>query len=244
MKRATLLIAAVCLVIAGSGWAQDTTRTEIIPGTSTATTQTVSGTVLYVAGNDLVIKLDDGQVKHYTAPPGASAMVDGKEITIKDVVPGVRLTRTITTTETPRTVETVRTIKGTLWFVSPPYSVILSLPEGNKQYRVPEGQKFTIDGQSGFTVWDLKKGMTVEATVVKSAPETVVTASKSITAKLPPPPPATPEVQGALLIEEAVAEVAEMLPPALPQTGSLTPALAFVGLVLTTASLVLRLVRT
>ena len=39
-----------------------------------------------------------------------------------------------------------------------PSSVILTLPDNtNKQYKVPKGQKFMIDGQEK-TVFDLRKG--------------------------------------------------------------------------------------
>jgi LPXTG-motif cell wall-anchored protein len=84
----------------------------------------------------------------------------------------------------------------------------------------------------------------VTATVIKTVPETVTDVSSKISAKLPPPPPAPPmpPLEGVLLIEEV--QVAELiLPPDLPQTGSMVPMLGLFGLLLTGASLGLRLIR-
>lgn len=240
--RMLVPVAAVCLVFAVGAFAQDTSKTEVIQGQSTISTTRVSGTVVYVAGNDLVVKLDSGEVKHFQVAPSATATTDdGRQITIAEAKPGMRLTRTITTTTTPETVETIRTIKGRVWYVQPPHRVILSLPEGNKSYMVPDGQKFSINGAEG-TIWDLRKDMEVTATVIKTVPKTVETVSRKVSAKLPPPPPppATPPMEGVLLVEEVV-EVAEVTPPALPQTGSIVPLLGLMGLLLTGASLSLKI---
>lgn len=244
LKRMLGLAMAVCLTVAVGVLAQDTTTTEVSTGTSATTTTTVSGTIVYAAGNDLVLKLDSGELKHFQVPPEATATTeDGSVITMKEAKPGIRLTRTIISTTTPKTVETIRTIKGTVWHVQPPSLVILTLPEGNKVYRVPEGQKFNINGTEA-NIWDLQKGQEVTATVVRTVPETVTNLSQKVSAKLPPPPPPPPmpPLEGVLLVEEV--QVAELvLPPDLPQTGSMVPLLGLVGLVLTGASLGLKLIR-
>lgn len=239
MKRAIWLVAAACFTC--SSWAQDTGQTQVPQSPSTIQTHNLSGTVVYVSGNDLVIRSDDGLVKAYNVTPGASATVDGNETTIKSIVPGVKLTGTITTTTTPTTVENVRTIKGRVWYVDPPGRVILSLPEGNTQYRVPEGQKFIVDGAE-TTVWDLQKGMEIAATVVQTVPSTEIIVGKHVAGKMPPRI-ATPELQGAMLIEELV-EVAAAQIPELPQTASPLPFLGFLGMLLVAVSVGLSLIRT
>jgi hypothetical protein len=185
------------------------------------------------------VKLDSGEVKQYTAAPGATAMADGKEITIKDVKPGMKLQKTITTVTTPTYVQTIRTIKGRVWHVSPPDMVILTLPEGNKQYRIPAGQKFDIDGEQK-TAWDLRKGMNVSATVIITVPSNQLEIAKSVTGKMPTP--ATPPVQGALLVEEPKAPV-QQASAALPKTASMLPLFGSLGLLLVGASFALRMVR-
>jgi hypothetical protein len=173
-----------------------------------STTEKRSGTVVYVSGNDLVVKMDDGQVKHFSVPAGAVFHVDGKDLTVHELKAGTHLSQTITTTETPSTVRTVRTVQGKVWNVNPPTSVILTLPDGtNKQYKVPEGTKFDVDGQES-TVFDLRKGMNITATVVTEAPEVTVSRSNVVTGRAPAPPPkvavtpppATPPQKGVLLI--------------------------------------------
>jgi hypothetical protein len=223
----------VCLALTLVAIAQDTTQTTTSSGPPTTETQVRSGEVVYVSGNDLVVKTDNGQVKHFTVPEGATATVDGQKLSVHDLKPGMKLQQTITTTTTPETVKTVRTIKGKVWQVQPPVSVILTLPNGtNKQYKIPEGQKFDINGQQ-TDAWSLKKGMEVTATVIREIPENKIAQTRTTTGEMPPPP-ATPPQEGALLIEEeapAPTQVAqaEQQPTTLPQSASYLPLIGLVG---------------
>jgi len=85
----------------------------------------------------------------------------------------------------------------------------------------------------------LKKGMDVDATVVQTTPETVVSYSRAVSgaAPAPPPPPPTPSGVILLVVEAAPApQVAEAAPApapapaALPKTGSDLPLLGLLGL--------------
>jgi len=229
------------------------------------TTSVERGEVLAVSGNDIMIKMDTNEVRNYTVPPGATANVDGKQITVKDLRPGMKLQRTTITTTTERVVKSVRTTQGKVWQVNAPY-VIFTGPDGkNKQVKVPDDAKFTIEGEQK-TVFDLKKGMMFTATIVTHAPETVVTSVRSTTGSAPPPPklviarlPA--KLEGPLLIEEAPApkppvQVAQSTPPPeaapsapeppskkLPKTGSPFPMIAMLGLTLSLAGFGIRLAR-
>ncbi|HEX2520932.1 MAG TPA: LPXTG cell wall anchor domain-containing protein, partial [Terriglobia bacterium] len=212
--------------------------------------QVERGEVVYVSGNEVVVKMESGEVRHVTVPDGARATVDGKEISVRELKPGMKLQRTITTTTTPRTVTTVRTVSGKVWQVSAPNSVILTLADGtNKQYKIPKGQKFMIDGQEK-TAFDLRKGMNVSATVVTAVPETVVAQQRKVTGSAPPPPP-TPPMEGALLIETPAPAPAaapapsapEPPPTSLPKTGSVMPLIGLLGLLCSGLSLGLRMLR-
>ena len=88
--RTLLPFALACMVPAAFAWAQQT-ETEVR-----------RGEVVYVSGNDLVVKTEAGQIKHFVVPEGATAVVDGKTLTVRDLKPGMKLTQTITTTETPK----------------------------------------------------------------------------------------------------------------------------------------------
>ena len=234
------------LMVTAGAWAQDTSvSTTSQTGAAKVSTDVQSAVVQWVSGNDLVVKMADGQVRHLTVPPGARATVDGKEIGIDQVKPGMTLTRTITTTTVPKTVTTVRTIEGRVWQVNAPSTVILQFPDGspNKQYRVPSGQQFNVDGQMR-DVFHLRRGMNISATVVTETPMQVANQTREVTGSAPPPPPLPPPqpaVRTVLLIEvptRAPAPAPEQTAKAtLPKTASELPLIGLVGLLLLTAGL-------
>lgn len=238
--RATMCTLACALLSAGVR-AQDASETTKQKGPATYETQTKSGTVVYVQGNDVVIKGDNGVVKHYTVPEGQTFTMDGKQVSVHQLKVGTHLTQTITTKTVPETVKTVRTIEGKVWHVNAPNTVILTLPDGtNKQYNIPKGQMFEIDGkqQSAF---HLKKGMNVSATVVTEEPVTTVSQTTSVSGVAPPPPPPPaqpmPDTVAVLLVESphqpaqpTQAAAAEPAPTKLPKTGSELPLIGLLGL--------------
>ncbi len=243
MKKTMFLLLAIVCIVAVVAVAQETTKTTTTSGQAEKQFKVERGEVVYVSGNDLIIRAEDGQIHHITAREGATAMVDGKQITINDVKPGMVLQRTITTTTTPQTVTTVRTITGKVWYVNAPKTVILTLADGtNKQYRVPKDQKFMINGEEK-TVFDLKKGMNVTATVITQVPQSVIEQEKAVSGKMPPPPP-TPPAELVLLVEEpAPAPVQEAAKTELPKTGSLIPLFGLLGCLSLVGSFSLRLFR-
>ncbi len=159
----SLLVAgtALFLVAAASAQVETTTDTKM-DGHATVTTHVEKGTVVYVSGNDLVVKDSDGNLRHFpNVPESAKVEVDGKMLGIHDLKPGMHLTRTITTTTTPKLVTTVQTVTGKVWHVTPPLSVILTLEDGkNQEFKIPNGQKFDVNGQM-TDAFGLKKGMTI-----------------------------------------------------------------------------------
>jgi hypothetical protein len=228
-----------CLALAASGAAQDNTSTgSYQSGQATVTTQVKSAQIVYVSGNDVVVKMDDdGQVKHVVVPDSAKITVDGKELTVHDLQPGMHVTKTITSTSTPRTITTVRTVKGKVWYVNPPTSVILTLPDGtNKQYTSSKGQKFLMSDGKMHDLFDIHKGDVISATAITESPEVDVTTTSSATGTAPPPPPppdVTPAPITALLIEAPAPAPQEVAQATLPKTGSTIPLLGLLGLVFT-----------
>jgi hypothetical protein len=239
----------VCGVLAVGAWAQDTSTTTVQHGPSSFDTQVRNAQVVYVEGNDLVLKLENGRVEHLVVPDSDKFHVDGQEVTVHDLKPGTKLTETITTTISPRYVNTVRTIEGKVWHVNAPKTVILTLGDGaNKQYTVPDHAKFTVNGQAGKTVFDLKKGMQVQATVVTDSTHDVIEQSKAVVGQAPPSPE-TPQQVGTLLIvrpqavEPITAASAEHLPQELPSTGSALPLIGLLGTLAIAASFGLGAIR-
>ncbi|MGA7293158.1 MAG: LPXTG cell wall anchor domain-containing protein [Terriglobales bacterium] len=249
--RATLLLAvgAVCMAFTLNISAQVQTKTSTAGHKATIVTKVERGEVVYVSGNDLVVKMEDGTLRNFNnVPESARITVDGKQLGIHDLKPGMKLQRTITTTSVSKTITTVQSVTGKVWAVNPPLSVILTLADGsNQQFKIPKNQKFNIDGQM-VDAWGLKKGMTISATKIVEVPEVVESQHRSVTgtmpapvvAAAPPPPPPPPDVP----ILVAVVEVPEPPAPAeLPKTGSTLPLIGLLGLLSLASSLGLRAAR-
>ena len=193
--------------------------------------------MIYVSGNELLVRMPDGTAEHFVVSPSQTFTVDGKQMTIADLKPGTHLTQTITTKTTPKTITTTRTIEGKVWHVNPPTYVILTLPDGtNKEYNVPKGQVFNINGQKD-TVFQLRKGMNVSATVVTEEPVIEASMHRSVTGVAPKPKAQVPDTVDVLLVESAQqpaqptqTAAAEPAPTALPKTGSEWPLVGLLGL--------------
>jgi LPXTG-motif cell wall-anchored protein len=237
--RVELMFATLTLIfasVAGTS-AQVQTSTNTTQESATQQVQVENAEILSVNGNDLILKMSDGSIRHIAnVPDSARATVDGKEIGIKDAKPGMKLQKTIVTTTSPTVVTTVQTVQGKVFQVQPPSSVILTLDNGeNQQFNIPAGQKFTVDGQE-TDAFGLKKGMIISATKIVEEPVTVMEQQSKITGQMPPPPPA-PQADLPLLIAAGkpptLAEEAKNEPPKtekeLPQTGSELPFLLILG---------------
>jgi len=219
------------------------------------------GEVVYVSGNQVMVKMEDGQVKEFTVPDDATAIVDGRTVTIADLRPGMKLERTITTTTTEKTVKTVRSGTGTIVNIQAPNWVTVQFADNTvERLKIPAGAQFTVDGVKK-TAFELRKGMRISATRVVENPTSEVNTARNVTGSAPPPPPPPPEIpkmEGPVLIVEAapptpmpVATSTALIEPAaptserttLPKTGSVFPFIGFLGLVCVGASLSLRLLR-
>src|SRR4029077_15290904 len=123
---------------------------------------------------------------------------------------------------------------GRVWHVTPPNSVILTLENGeNQTFKIPQGQKFMVDGQE-TDAWGLKKGMRVAAQRVTEVPETVITQEIKRTGTAPPPPPEPKaDVPILVVVAQPAAPVetaqAEAAPKKLPTTGSDLPLIGLLG---------------
>ena len=149
-----------------------------------------------VSGNDLVVKMADGTLRNFeNVPASAKVTVDGKQLGVRDLKPGMKLQRTITTTTTPMTITTVETVKGKVWAITPPLSIILTLEDGkNQQFKIPEDQKFEVDGQM-LDAFAVRKGMIITATKITEVPAVEVTQTKSVTGAAAPACIATPRLR-------------------------------------------------
>ncbi len=245
MNKGTAAI-LLALVAFGTAAAQDSTVTTIAHGQPSFDTQVKNAEIVYVEGNDLVLKLENGRVEHLVVPNSDRFTIDGKQFSVHELVPGTKLTQTITTTTTPRYVNSVRTIEGKVWHANAPKSLILTLPDDRNQvFNVPNDAKFTIDGKEK-TVFDLKKGMKIKATIVTDEEHTIVESNKVAFGQAPQI--TMPRATGVLLFltpsqPQVTLASAEQPAEILPETGSSLPLVGLMGTLAIAMSLGLWAVR-
>jgi len=240
----SLLVAGALSVASLPAVAQvQTTKTET-EGEPTHAVKVERGEVVYVSGNTVIVKMEDGTVRHFSnVPDSVTVTVDGKELNVHQLKPGMKLEKQTITSTTPRVVTTVQTVTGKVWHVTPPNSVILTLQDGtNQEFKIPKNQKFTVNGQE-TDAFGLKKGMTISAQKVVEAPETVINQEIKRTGTAPPPPPPIQQDVPVLVVyterpapaarpEPTQAASAEPAPKKLPTTASTWPLIGLTGLAL------------
>src|ERR1700728_1975794 len=225
--------------------AQVKTESTTIHEPATKAVSVDRGEVVYASGSDLVLKKDDGTVVHF-ANVSDTATVDGKQVAIDDLEPGMKLERAITTTTTPHTVATVQTVSGRVWHVNPPRFVILTLEDGaNHKFELPNDHKVFVDGRL-VDAWALKKGMKISATRVIESPGTVVAQQTKLTGTAPAPitfAANEPIFFTMFVTAPARATGAEAIPASLPETGSSLPLVGLFGVLVLGSFLGLRTTR-
>ena len=248
MMRGLLVGGVVCFASFGSAMAQVQTSQSVTHGEPTHDVKIERGEVEYVSGNNMIVKMENGELEHFSnVPDSATVLVDGQHLNIHQLKPGMKLEKQTITTTTPRVITTVETVTGKVFHVSPPNSVILTLENGkNQRFNIPSGQKFTVNGQE-TDAFGLKKGMMVSAQRVTEVPETVISQEVKRTGKMPPPPPApkedVPILVAAAPPAEAPAAPAEQAPAKLPKTATDLPLVGLLGAVLCGISLTVTLLR-
>ena len=252
-KGLILVTGTVCLNFAVLTFAQVQTQTTTTTGTPTREVTIESGEVVAVDGSDLFVKMSDGNLRHFpNIPASAKVDVDGKELGISQLQPGMKLQRSTVRTTTPQVVTTVQTVSGKVWHVNPPASVILTMENGeNQMFKIPKGQKFMIDG--GETdAWGLKKGMKVSATKIVETPLTTVSQHQQVSgtmaagepvliAKGSPTPAPTQSTTTATVPAEA--GTTNTASAELPKTATRLPLVGIMGLFLIITSLGMALLR-
>jgi hypothetical protein len=176
-----LSLGAVALSLPLSAAAQATQTAQSVPGAAKVTTTQLRGEVAYIQGDYLIVKMmPSGDYRLFYLRPGKTAAIDGAVMPLNQVKIGTILTAYVTVTERPVVDRTITSLKGTVWHASPT-TVILTLKNGeNRQYDVPPGLKFDVDGQMKEAM-ELRPGMKISATKVVESPRTEITQSNVVT---------------------------------------------------------------
>jgi hypothetical protein len=247
-----LLVAGTMLVaIAFTAHAQvESTRTVTQSGAESKAVRVERGEVVYVSGNNLVVKAEDGTLRDFNnVPDSATVTVDGKQLNVHQLQVGMKIERQTITTSTPKRITTVKTVTGTVWHVNPPNSVILTLADGtNQQFKIPKGTTFNVNGKP-TDAFGLKKGMKVDAQQVTEESEIQVAQEVKTTGVMPPPPAPAPDIPVLIVVlahpQVAMASVApETAPTSLPKTASNMPLIGLLGVVFLSLGLGLKMART
>lgn len=249
---------AFCVAFSLTSAAQVQTSKTELHGEATREVTVERGEIVYLNGNSVVVKLEDGTLREFdNVPESTTFMVDGKPVNIRSAKVGMKLEKQTVRTTRPKVVKTVETVTGKVWHVSPPSSVILTLENGeNQKFAIPNGQKFTVDGKE-TDAFGLRKGMNVTAQRITEVPETVIAQEVKMTGSTPPKPSApTPGVPILIVVGQPAppveaAEAAPQKPPTpgeptpkkLPTTASDLPLIALLGALFCGLSLMVMTIR-
>ncbi len=237
LRAALVALAFLCAITVGTA-AQDvthppTTKTIGEPIHEVRPTHVQNAEVVHVSGHEIVVELENGKFELLNLGEDATFQVDGKDLTVHELTPGTKLSQDIHTVTTPQEVTTLRTVNGKVWHVNGPH-LLLALPDGeNISYTVPDGTVFNIDGKDK-TVFDLKKGMNISATVLTVEPVQSTTLHNVVTGQAPPRPDIA--FEGPMLIQQnrevptVTANVELAALQELPGTASLVPLTGTLGI--------------
>lgn len=182
-RRASVLLLAAAFMAgyATEAASQPAKATQDIVGASKVTKVQLEGKVVAIKGNELVATMvPGGGLRLFAFRPGKTATIDGKVMPLAQVPVGTRLAADVYTIETPVLQRTVTTLEGTVWHASPT-TVILTLRNGeNRQYEVPPGLKFEVNGQMKEAM-ELKPGLEVHATKVVESPRVEIRQESVVT---------------------------------------------------------------
>jgi hypothetical protein len=246
----------VCLAVSLPALAQVQSKTTTTQGSTTKQVTIQRGEITYVKGHTVVVKMEDGTLEQFdNVPDNLRFTVDGKPVNIRNAQVGMKLEKQTITTSQPQMITAVETVTGKVWRVTPPHSVILTLENGqNQQFKIPDGQKFIVEGKE-TDAWGLRKSMTVSAQKVTEVPVTVTTREIVRTGTAPAPvapaPTLQPDVPLLVVVPAPPVNVkppvesaqVESAPTTLPATASYDPIWGLLGLVFCSLGLMLKAAR-
>lgn len=191
---------AVFAVVAGAIVGLSLTSIAQETSTTTTTPKSVAGhvtidtaQVIYVSGDDAVLKLPDGRLRLLDLAPGTQLIVDGKATKPSDLQPGMTLSQVQVNRRVESDVTTVTQINGTVTRKNGRV-VTLRFEDGtSKIYRVPEGATLNVNGRA-VDYHGVATGSKISATVVKTEGLSTVSNQAAAVAQTPPQ-------SGTLLIE-------------------------------------------
>jgi hypothetical protein len=200
------VLAVLALTLLGTGVASAQTQT--------VKTDVLMFEVLAVDGNNVVVR-DQNGTRALTVPEDFKFTVDGKQMSVHDLTPGMKGSATVTTTTTVRPVYVTEVKKGVV-VDQVGNSVSVRTEQGVRRFTQSEidkrGVQIIIDGKP-TRVTQLRKGDQLTATIITPGPPEVLT-EKEVQATLDAPPTAATPTMAAPAETPAATET----PPAAAMT--------------------------
>lgn len=216
--------------------AQQRTVEEKEAGPAETTVDTRNSTVAYIEGDHLVVRLEDGRLEAMRIPPEERFNIEGQELSLHELKPGMVLTEETISTSRPVIVKTVEIHDGTVWYASAMRLVIKTGDGKMVDYRVPDWATVKINGEVE-ALHQLKQGDHITATITTEEPMTVVDretrshghhpVAETKASETEPENVTEPETAAAEPTETASGTEA---PEELPATGSQMPLLGLLGI--------------
>ncbi len=157
MKRILLsmvLLAALVALAAPAASAQTTTEIRNV-------------TIISAWDNTVVFKNEKGETRQIDLPPGFMVNVDGKEIPVSQLKPGMKVSATVKTVTSPVVVQT-KTLKDAKVLSNAGGLLYVREADGIHSYNIPAGYRFDIGGAK-LRLEDLQVNQHLNATIVHTA---------------------------------------------------------------------------
>jgi LPXTG-motif cell wall-anchored protein len=239
-KRIGIVLASCAwLVLATAAFGQST---------STSTTEKRSFEILSVDGNKVVVRGKNG-IREVTVTPDFRLNIDGKEIGVADLKPGMKGTALVTTTTTSTPIVVTEVRNAEVMVVSGT-SIIVKNAQGYRQFTAQDVNDHNIsimrDGAK-VEMSQLRKGDKLSATIITRKPPHVMT-SQEVHASIEAPPAEPAPAPVAAAPAPAPAPAPEPAPAEhhakkLPKTGSNLPLLAWFATLFIASGLSLTVLR-
>jgi LPXTG-motif cell wall-anchored protein len=243
MSKRILSLVSAAFVLAAVAVAQQST-----------TTRTVNFEIVSVNGTTIVYKdMGTGQTKEYVAQPDARFTMDGKEMGLSDLKPGMKGSATVTTTTTTHPVVVTEVKNATVLAVAG-NAIIVRMADGtNRQFTQADvdkrNAKLYRDGQE-VALSQFRPNDHLSATIVTdSAPKIVSSSQVKAMVKSEPKPARAAAASAPAPAPEPAPAVASAPAPAaehhakLPKTASSVPAAGALGALLVCLGLALTIRR-
>lgn len=154
MLKRSILTVALVLAVAAAVSAQTTTEVK-------------NGTIVSVGDKSIFIKEASGTMREFDVAEDFHATVDGKDVALKDLKPGMKITATVKTVTTPIVVQTTQ-LKNAKVLKSSGGLLFVRESDGIHSYNIPAGFRFDIGGAK-LRLEDLQVNQHLNATIIHTS---------------------------------------------------------------------------